>query len=36
LDAESIGDLRKMLIGVGYSVRAVEEILKWYMPDNSD
>jgi len=36
LDAESVEDLRRMLREIGYSVRAVEEILKWYLPDNFD
>lgn len=30
LGAESVGDLERMLREMGYSVRAVEEILKWY------
>jgi len=36
LDAESVEDLRRMLKEIGYSVKAVEEILKWYVPDSSN
>jgi len=36
LDAESVEDLRRMLKEIGYSVRAVEEILKWYVPNGYD
>jgi hypothetical protein len=36
LDAEYIEDLRRMLREMGYSVRAVEEILKWYALDDFD
>jgi len=36
LDAESAQDLRRMLREIGYSVGAVEEILKWYTPKNFD
>jgi len=36
LDAESVEGLKRMLKEIGYSVRAVEEILKWYLPDNFD
>jgi len=36
LDVESVEDLRRMLREIGYSVKAVEEILKWYLPDNFD
>jgi predicted Ser/Thr protein kinase len=30
LDVESVEDLKRMLKEIGYSDRAVEEILKWY------
>jgi hypothetical protein len=30
LDVESVEDLKRVLREVGYSDRAVEEILKWY------
>jgi hypothetical protein len=36
LDAECVEDLKRMLKEIGYSVKAVEEILKWYLPDNFD
>jgi hypothetical protein len=36
LDAGSVEDLKRMLKEIGYSVKAVEEILKWYLPDNFD
>jgi len=36
LDAESVEDLKRLLREIGYSVRAVEEILKWYVPDSSN
>jgi hypothetical protein len=36
LDAEYIEDLMRMLREIGYSVKAVEQILKWYAPDNFD
>jgi len=35
LDAESIEDLKRMLREIGYSGRAVEEILKWYKQNSS-
>jgi len=36
LDAEYVEDLKRMLKEIGYSVRAVEEILKWYTPNDSE
>jgi hypothetical protein len=36
LDAEYIEDLRTMLKEMGYPVKAVDQILKWYAPDNFD
>jgi len=36
LNAEYVEDLKRALREIGYSVRAVEEILKWYVPDSSD
>jgi hypothetical protein len=36
VDAESVEDLRMTLMENGYSVEAVEEILKWYKPNNFD
>jgi len=36
LGVESAEDLRRMLRKIGYSDRAVEEILKWYRRNNSD
>jgi len=36
LNGESVEDLKRMLKEIGYSVRAVEEILKWYVPDSSN
>jgi hypothetical protein len=36
LDAESVEDLKRMLEEIGYSAKAVEQILKWYLPDNLD
>jgi hypothetical protein len=36
LDAECVEDLKRMLKEIGYSAKAVEEILKWYLPDNFD
>jgi hypothetical protein len=36
LNAESVEDLKRMLKEIGYSVKAVEEILKWYVPDSSN
>ena len=36
VDAESVEDLRKKLRQNGYSVNAVEKILKWYKPNSSD
>jgi len=35
LDAESVADLRKTLREMGYSSKAVEEILKFYQHANS-
>jgi len=35
LDVKPVEDLRRMLREMGYSDRAVEEILKWYRQDNS-
>jgi len=31
LDVESVEDLKMVLRNMGYSVKAVEEILKWYI-----
>jgi len=36
LETESVEDLKRMLKEIGYSVKAVEQILKWYLPDNFD
>jgi len=36
MNAESVEDLKRMLKEIGYSVKAVEEILKWYVPDSSN
>jgi predicted Ser/Thr protein kinase len=36
LDAESVEGLKRMLREIGYSERAVEEILKWYRQDSFD
>jgi len=36
LGAESVEDLEKVLREIGYSVRAVEEILKWYRDNDFD
>jgi len=36
LNGESVEDLKRMLKEIGYSVRAVEEILKWYTPNASE
>jgi hypothetical protein len=36
LNGESVEDLKRMLKEIGYSVKAVEEILKWYVPDSSN
>jgi len=36
LDAKSVEDLKRLLREIGYSVRAVEEILKWYVPGSSN
>jgi len=35
LDVESVEDLKRMLREIGYSDRAVEEILKWYRRNKS-
>jgi SOS response regulatory protein OraA/RecX len=35
LDVESVEDLKRKLREMGYSERAVEEILKWYRQNNS-
>lgn len=35
LDAESVDDLKRLLREIGYSVQAIEEILKWYDDRNS-
>jgi predicted Ser/Thr protein kinase len=36
LGVESVEDLKKMLLESGYSAKAVEEILKWYAPSDSN
>jgi len=36
LETESVEDLKRMLKEIGYSVKAVEEILKWYTPNDSE
>ena len=36
LDVRSVEDLERLLREIGYSVRAVEEILKWYEENSSD
>jgi len=35
LGVESVEDLERTLRKLGYSVRAVEEILKWYKENNA-
>lgn len=35
LDAESVNDLKKILKEMGYSSKAVEEILKFYQQTNA-
>jgi hypothetical protein len=35
LDAESVEDLKRLLRKMGYSERAMGEILKWYKQNNS-
>jgi predicted Ser/Thr protein kinase len=35
LGAESVDDLARMLREMGYSTKAVEQILKWYKNSNS-
>ena len=35
LGAESVDDLAKMLREMGYSTKAVDQILKWYKTNNS-
>jgi hypothetical protein len=36
LDVESIKALEKKLKKVGYSDRAIAEILKWYLPNDRE
>jgi hypothetical protein len=36
LDAESIEALEKKLRKIGYSDRAIAEILKWYLPNDRE
>jgi hypothetical protein len=36
LDVASVESLKRMLREMGYSVRAVEEILRWYKPSDFD
>lgn len=36
LTVRTLEDLRRRLKEIGCSDRAVEEILKWFMPDHSD
>jgi DNA-binding transcriptional MerR regulator len=36
LDVESVEDLKKLLKEIGYSVGAIEEILKWYKQDDAN
>jgi hypothetical protein len=36
LDVVSVEGLERLLREIGYSVRAVEEILKWYKENSSD
>jgi len=33
LDAESVEDLKRKLLDMGYSIKAVKEILKLYIAD---
>jgi len=35
LDVVSLEDLRRLLREIGYSSKAVEEILKWYKQSNA-
>jgi predicted Ser/Thr protein kinase len=35
LNVESVEDLKRMLREMGYSDRAVEEILRWYEQNNT-
>jgi len=36
LDVEADEDVERVLKGIGYSDKAVKEILKWYKTNNSD
>lgn len=36
LDVESIEDLARRLKKIGYSDRAIAEILKWYLPSDRE
>jgi len=36
LDVESAEDLKTMLKEIGYSEKAIKEILKWYKRNNTD
>jgi len=36
LGVESVDDLKRLLIKMGYSPIAVSEILKWYRENSSD
>jgi len=35
LGTESVDDLKRVLREIGYSIKAVDEILKWYEPDKT-
>jgi predicted Ser/Thr protein kinase len=35
LGVESVEDLKRLLREIGYSEKAVDEILKWYKSNNS-
>jgi len=35
LDAESVEDLKRKLLDMGYSIKAVKEILKLYKQNNA-
>jgi hypothetical protein len=36
LTVETVDDLKKLLKDMGYSLNAVNEILKWYKENNSN
>ena len=36
MDIETVNDLRSALKEIGYSSKAIAEIIKWYNSDNSE